>query len=236
MKLRTWLLSDTGVVGIGIALTLIVLAESIFPPWAPYFILYALLAILIPLVLRTYQFGSFRTVLRTHWRLILSISALAAVWDTAIASWLYERVLAGLGVGGNPFYSLDAALEVLAETAARKFGITFDTALMLYALFIVVWAPVGEELFYRGYMQGVLRRSRGFQVSALVSAAFFGIRHATHFFFLWPNVPLAAAGSWVVSTFVFGLLMSYLYEKTHSLYPPMIVHVGINLVEMTLSL
>src|SRR5512143_2425444 len=121
MKLRTRLLSDAGVIGAGIVLTLIVLAESVFPPWAPYFVLYAFLAILIPVLLRTYQFGAFGTVLRTHWRSILGIFAIAVIWDTAIASWLYERVLAGFGVSGNPFYSLDAALEILADTAARKF-------------------------------------------------------------------------------------------------------------------
>lgn len=235
MKSRTWLLSDIGVIGIGIALTLIVLAESIFPPWAPYFIFYALLAILIPLILRTYQFGSFRAVLMTHWQLTLAIFAVAVIWDSGIATWLYERVLTGLDLGGDPFYSLGAALEALAGAAARKFGITADAALMLYALFILFWAPVGEELFYRGYMQGILRQSRSFKVSALVSAAFFGIRHATHLFFLWPNVPLVAAGSWVLSAFVFGLLMSYLYEKTRSLYPLMVVHAGVNLIGIMLS-
>jgi membrane protease YdiL (CAAX protease family) len=69
-----------------------------------------------------------------------------------------------------------------------------------------------------------------------VSAAFFGLRHATHLFFLRPNVPLVAAGSWVVGTFVFGWLMSYLYEKTRSLYPLMLIHAGVNLIEIMLSL
>ncbi len=236
MKLRAWSLSDIGVVGIGTGLTLIVLAESILPPWAPYFIFYALFAIFIPLALQTYQFGSFWTVLRTNWQLVLGVFVAAVIWDEGIATWLYEHVLVGLGLSGNPFFSLNAALEVLADMAARKFGITSDAALMLYALFILIWAPVGEELFYRGYMQGALRRFRSFKVSALVSAVFFSIRHATHLFFLWPNVPWVAAGSWVLSAFVFGLLMSYLYEKTHSLYPPMLVHAGVNLIEIILSL
>lgn len=235
MKLRTWSLSDIGAVGIGTALTPLVLAESIFPPWAPYFVVYALLAILIPLALQGYQFGSFRAVLRTHWQLVLGVLVAAVIWNEG-AAWLYERVLAGCGLDGNPFFSLNAALEALTDMAARKFSITSDAALMLYAAFILIWAPVGEELLYRGYMQGVLRRSKSFKASALVSAAFFGIRHATHLFFLWPNVPLAAAGSWVVSAFVFGLLMSYLYEKTRSLYPPMLVHAGVNLIEILLSL
>ncbi len=133
MKLRTWLLSKNGVIGTGIVLTLVVLVESIFPPWAPYFIFYAFLAIVIPLALRTYQFGSFWAVWKTHWRLTLGIFVIALIWDEGIITWLYERVLALLGLGDNPFYSLNAALEVLAETAALKFGITSDTALMLYA-------------------------------------------------------------------------------------------------------
>jgi membrane protease YdiL (CAAX protease family) len=236
MKLRTWLLSDIGVVGAGIGLTLIVLAESIFPPWAPYFVVYALLAIAIPVALGTYQFGSLWAVLRSNWKLILGLFIIVLIWDEGITTWLYERALAALGLGGNPFYSLNAALETLAAAAALKFGITPDTAMMLYALFIVVWAPVGEELFYRGYIQGVLRQSWGFKASALVSAAFFGLRHATHLFFLWPNVPWVAAGSWVAGAFVFGLLMSYLYEKTRSLYPLMLVHAAVNLIELIVSL
>jgi membrane protease YdiL (CAAX protease family) len=69
-----------------------------------------------------------------------------------------------------------------------------------------------------------------------VSAAFFGIRHATHLFFLWPNVPWIAAASWAAGAFVFGLFMSYLYEKTRSLYPLMLVHAGVNIIEIALSL
>jgi membrane protease YdiL (CAAX protease family) len=236
MKTRAWLLSRTGVIGLSIGLTVLVLVESIFPPWAPYFILYALLAIAIPLVLRTYQFGSLGTVLQSHWRLILAVFALAAIWDQGVTVWLYERILAGFGLGGDPYYSFSAALTVLANAAALKFNVTPDEALMLYASFILVWAPVGEELFYRGYVQGVLRQSSGFSAAALVSAAFFGIRHVTHFFFLWPDVPLVAAANWVVCTFVFGLLMSYLYEKTRSLYPPMLIHLGVNLIGIILSL
>jgi membrane protease YdiL (CAAX protease family) len=236
MKLKSWFLSGAGVVVIATVLTLIVLAESIYPPWAPYFIIYALLAIIIPLVLKTYQFGSFRGVLRSHWKLILGIFLVAFIVDQGIFTWLYQSILNGFGVGGNAYYSLNAAVEVMTGAAARKLNISQDTALILYALFQVVWAPIGEELFYRGYMQGVLRKFGSFRVSALVSAAFFGIRHATHLFFLWPNVPWVAAASWVVSAFVFGLLMSYLYEKTRSLYPPMLVHAAVNIIEIALSL
>lgn len=236
MKLKAWLLSCKGCIAAGTALTIIVLAESIFPPWAPYFIIYALLAVLIPLVLKSYRFGAFRDVMRSFWLLTLGIFAIALIVDEGVFSWLYERILAAAGLSGDAFYSLDAALTMLAEKAAGKFSITQDMAMMLYALFILIWAPIGEELFYRGYIYGTLRGCNGYIVSALVSAAFFGIRHMTHLFFLWPDVPLFASFIWVSSTFVFGLFMSWLYEKTHSLYPAILVHAGVNLVELMMSI
>jgi membrane protease YdiL (CAAX protease family) len=235
MKPTKWLLSKTGVITTGTFLTLLVLAESIFPPWAPYFIIYALLAILIPLVLKTYNFGPFLQVLRTHWLLIAGVFAIAMLWDVVISGTLYEHFLTQAGLETDPFYSLNAAVVAIAGKAALTFAITPDEAIMIYALFILVWAPVGEELFYRGYMQGALRKKMSFWPAALISAAFFGIRHATHLFFLWPDVPYAAAGFWVVSTFVFGLLMSFLYEKTRSIYPLILVHVLINIAELMMG-
>jgi membrane protease YdiL (CAAX protease family) len=236
MKFRNWMLTVPGALTVAAALTLIVLAESIFPPWAPYFILYAVLAIVIPLALGSCAFGSFRGVIARHWKLILGVFVLALIVDQGIAGWLYQGVLDIFGAGGNPFYSLDAALADLADGAAVKFGISAADALGLYALFLLLWAPIGEELFYRGYLQGVLRSAGSFRLSALVSAAFFGIRHATHLFFLYPDIPWGAAAAWTAGAFVFGLFMSYLYEKTRSLYPLMLVHAGVNLIEIVLSL
>lgn len=235
MNLRPWFLSTAGVVSVGVVLTLVVLVESIFPSWAPYFLLYAFLAICLPLFLKAYTFGSFGAVMKSHWRLILAAGLIAVFWDQVVTGRFLEYLLTVGGVAGDPFYSLTAAIESLSIAAGDKFGIGKDVAMSLYAVFLVLWAPVGEELFYRGYMQGVLRQSRSFVSAALISAAFFGVRHATHLFFLWPAFPLVAAASWVVSAFVFGLLMSYLYEKTHSLYPPMLIHAAVNLIGILLS-
>ncbi len=236
MSVRQWFLSTVGVVVIGVVLTLIVWVESIFPPWAPYFLLYAFLAIFLPLFLKTYTFGAFGAVMKSHWRLMVVVGLIAVFWDQVVMGRLLEYLLTIGGVAGDPFYSLPVAITNLAVAAGDKFGISNDLAMVLYAVFLVLWAPVGEELFYRGYMQGVLRQSQSFTTAALISAAFFGIRHATHLFFLWPAFPLVAAASWVFSTFVFGLLMSYLYEKTHSLYPLMLIHAAVNLIGTLLSL
>ena len=236
MKLKNWLMSGKGCITVAIILTLIVFAESIYPPWAPYFIIYAILAIIIPLFSGNCRFGPFWTILKSNWRLILGIFTIAVIVNEGIFAWLYERILFDLGLSANPFYSLKAAMGTLSARAAVKFGITQDTAMMFYALFIIIWAPIGEELFYRGYLHGILRRFNSFKLSAPVSAAFFGIRHMTHEFFLWPDYPWIAAGSWAMSAFVFGLLMSYLYEKSRSIYPLILVHAGINLIDLMISM
>jgi membrane protease YdiL (CAAX protease family) len=232
MKTRHWLLSEGGAVWVSVVLTAVVLIESKLTPWAPYFIVYAILAIIIPVWLKAYRFGSLRETFHRGWKTILVVFLLALFFDQAVFTWGYQWLLGMAGAAGDPFCSLNAAVTVMVDAVAAKFAITADAALMLYALFLIVWAPVGEELFYRGYLQGALRTNRSFRFSAIVSAAFFGVRHATHLFFLWPDVPWAAMASWVASAFVFGLLMSYLYEKTRSLYPPMLVHVGVNLAEL----
>ncbi len=230
MKLKTWLLSSSGVLVVSTVLTLIVLAESRFPPWAPFFIIYAVLAIVIPLALKTYQFGRFRTVMASAWLLTLAIFALDVIWDQGVWTWLYERVLTSLGIGSDPFYSVSAAMDVMLQKTVPDLGISLDTSQMILAFFMLIWAPIGEELFYRGYVYGTLRKRHSFWAAALISAAFFGVRHATHFFYLWPSVPWVAAGVWTVSTFGYGIYISYLYEKTDSLYPPILEHILINIV------
>jgi membrane protease YdiL (CAAX protease family) len=232
MRIRNWLLRPGGAVWLSVLLTAVVLIESKWTPWAPYFIVYAVLAIFFPLYLRTRRFGSFAGVFRRHWKFIAGVCLLALFFDQVIFTRLYQQVLDGFGVGGDAFYSLDAALNVMIAAVSAKFQISPDAAQLLYAFFILIWAPVGEELYYRGYLLGVLRRTNGFAVSSPVSAFFFAIRHATHLFFLWPAVPWAAMASWVAGAFVFGLLMNWLYEKTESLYPPMLVHAAVNLVEL----
>jgi len=229
-QLKPWLLSSGGVVTVAALLTLIVLAESFLLPWSPYFAVYAVLAIAIPLGLKTYKLGRFRTVMASAWLLTLGIFVLDLLWDQGVWGWLYQRVLDGFGVGADPFWSIDAAMEAMLQKTVPDLGISLETSQMILALLMLVWAPVGEELFYRRYVYGALRRRHGFWAAALTSATFFGVRHAAHFFYLWPQVAWGAAAAWALSTFAYGIYISYLYEKTGSLYPPIVEHVLINVV------
>ncbi|RLI31632.1 hypothetical protein DRO48_00115 [Candidatus Bathyarchaeota archaeon] len=228
---KNTLLSGGGVIAIGVLLTLIVLLESLPScPWSPYFLVYAFFAIAIPLWLRACKFGRLSEVLRRHWKVFLVVLVVSFVYDVG-ADLLYGWLISSMGLAGNPQYDFGAALEALAAGAAVKFGISKGMAMLIYALYILIWAPIGEELFYRGYMYGVLQDRYGVYASAIISTVFFSIRHFTHFFFLTPNVPVIPGLWWALSVFPFGLLMVYAYRKTDSLHIPIIIHFLTNIVD-----
>lgn len=81
---------------------------------------------------------------------------------------------------------------------------------------VVVAAPVGEELLFRGFLFGSLRRRMGFWPSALVSGAVFAAVHI---------IPLL-----MPLLFVVGLGLAYVYERRRSLWASMGAHAAFNLV------
>jgi hypothetical protein len=81
-------------------------------------------------------------------------------------------------------------------------------------LLIVVAAPVSEEIFFRGFMFGGLRRRLSFPVAGLISAGIFGLFHYT-----------GAGSLGVLPQLAFlGLALSWVYEETGSIYPTMAIH------------
>ena len=231
MSLKGSLKQPLYVILIGLVLTVIVAVESLYPiPWSPYFLIYAALAIAIPLYTKSYKFGSFSDNFRGHKLKIFIVVLVVGIILTIGLDTLTNTILTNAGLADNPYYSLPAALVALAESAGIKFGITTTTAMLIYAFYIIIWAPIGEELFYRGYVYGELKEKYGLLGATLISTFFFGIRHATHMLFL-PTYPLIAGLYWAFSAFVFGLVMVYAYEKTESLYVPMIVHLIVNLIQ-----
>lgn len=75
---------------------------------------------------------------------------------------------------------------------------------------VSVLAPVAEEIFFRGFMYGGLRARLGVMGAMLTSTLFFTALH----FSLDAFIPI----------FVLGLFLAWLYEKTGSLYPGILMH------------
>ena len=93
--------------------------------------------------------------------------------------------------------------------------------IVIGTIVIVLAAPIGEEIFYRGFLFGSLRGRIGLWGAAVVSALLFGLSHAGDGLVL---VPLLA---------VFGLGQAFLYERRGSLAAPMAAHGVFNVVGYT---
>lgn len=102
-------------------------------------------------------------------------------------------------------------------------------ALVMVFLSFLAVGP-GEEILFRGGVQGVLRRVLQ-PVSAIIgSSALFGLAHVTAIV-----ASSGASGIWgyVVSAFVLSLVLGSLYEYTDNLLIPIVVHGAYNAVIFT---
>ncbi|MGH2951253.1 MAG: lysostaphin resistance A-like protein, partial [Solirubrobacterales bacterium] len=79
---------------------------------------------------------------------------------------------------------------------------------------IIAVAPLSEEVFFRGFLFGGLRRGVPFALAAVLSAGIWGLFHFT------------GPESWgvVLQLTVFGIALAWLYDRTGSLWPPVAVH------------
>lgn len=81
-----------------------------------------------------------------------------------------------------------------------------------------VLAPVGEEIFFRGFLLAALVSAIGGLRGALVSSAIFSVAHL--------NVGT------LFPIFVMGILLSWLYLRTGSILPSIVAHAAQNLLAL----
>jgi membrane protease YdiL (CAAX protease family) len=124
------------------------------------------------------------------------------------ASWAVAALQRLVGV---PVHEQEWILQAIAEPGALK---------RVFPLFVVV-APLGEELFFRGYVFGFLERRAGAGWAYAASALLFA---AIHF-----NL------SGLLVYTAIGLVLAGIYHVSGSLVAPITAHMGFNaLVVMTI--
>lgn len=98
----------------------------------------------------------------------------------------------------------------------------FTPPLWQQILLTVILTPVCEEIVFRGLMFRGLRETLTFGAAAVLSAAMFGIFHGNLYQGMY--------------AFGVGLLLAWVYEKTHALIAPMVLHCWANLTSVVLSM
>ena len=83
---------------------------------------------------------------------------------------------------------------------------------------VVVVAPVVEETFFRGFVFAGLRGRYDWRWAAAISSALFAAAHLELTFF--------------IPAFVLGYIFAYLYQRSGSVWPGMIIHAAMNALAM----
>ena len=150
-----------------------------------------------------------------------------------VLSFIAQFVFSGLMQLPVAQWDYMAYFKQIYPDMTKKFGVTGSDLLMF--LFLVVMAPVCEELFYRGvFWETFSSTSR--RLMYLGSSFFFALRHDSQLTYFWPNYPIWVATFYFIITFISGLIFMRAREKTGSLLPGMVAHAGINLILLTLAL
>ena len=94
-----------------------------------------------------------------------------------------------------------------------------DRLLLIFTAVVV--APVSEEVIFRGYFYGVMRRYGGRWPAIILSAVLFGAIH------VHPPALIALA--------VLAVALTLVYERTGSLWAPMLMHACFNSATLVVS-
>jgi membrane protease YdiL (CAAX protease family) len=78
----------------------------------------------------------------------------------------------------------------------------------------VLVAPLSEEIFFRGFLFSGFRQRFGWKKAALLSSVFFSLAH----------MELVT----LIPTFILGYLLAYLFHRSNSLWPGVILHFLVN--------
>lgn len=112
-----------------------------------------------------------------------------------------------------------AYTAIVGEPRQKDIAEDFGTV-PVQVLLIVIAAPISEEVCFRGFLFGGLRRRLPRLAAALVSALIFGGLHAT------------TGISAVPPLIFFGFVLALLYERTGSIVPGIILHMLNNSVAL----
>ncbi len=89
----------------------------------------------------------------------------------------------------------------------------------------LIFAPLGEEILFRGLLEGMLLTSLDLWSAVVIPALLFSMVHAIPF----SDSPRPFLLSLLMSALILGLLAGYLRAVSNSLLPAIAVHVGFNL-------
>jgi uncharacterized protein len=142
-----------------------------------------------------------------------------------------RAIVAGMGWGVLAWIGSTVVLYLVAELLTRlgqppPVGPAEQAIALLdpwiVVVAVVIFAPIAEELFFRGIVFNAWRREAGRVVAYVGSAALFSLIHVS----LVSLLPI----------FLLGLALAWVYERTGSLLAPIVMHATVNGISVAFAL
>jgi len=95
---------------------------------------------------------------------------------------------------------------------------------------MVALQPIGEEIFFRGFLLDKITIVRGKTVAILLTSVLFGLSHMSYLRDYWVAVYTAGMAT------IIGLIFAYIVVKTKNLYASIFAHTAMNVISLTIYL
>ena len=129
--------------------------------------------------------------------------------------------------------SLDNWYVTIRNSYANVMPIGAEGAFLIVTIPAIIFSPIGEELYFRGFLQDALSTQFSYRTSVLGESLFFGIIHLCHHGLRLVNhqfVFRPVSGSlWVLLMFLTACLFAWIKRKSDSIYPAILAHAAFNL-------
>lgn len=150
--------------------------------------------------------------------LLLSIVCASAIMSFGMII-VYPYIVSGRALKGDPILSLSlGGLTQKLMEGSLAIGLA-------YALALVSLIAASEELLFRGIIYSGLRERIGSRGALVLGSAMFAAYHESRLGSLF-----------MVHFFIAGACLTWLYERTRSLYPAVAVHAALLMLSMFLGL
>lgn len=127
-----------------------------------------------------------------------------------------------VAAAGSQYFGNLLPVETLRALSDRLYqSQAFSAGIWQFVLFVAVILPLGEELYWRAGLQGLLARRAGYRRHIWLSAALFTCYHLVTIGYLMPG---SAGLPLVAIVFGGGLATAWLTERTGNIWAAVLCH------------